>query len=72
MLLLVLAHYLLESVRVDEFYSVFFINLIDRNALVLEGVEEVDELRHFVCVVGFFLGHLFEFPRLVVRFNHEI
>jgi len=72
LLLLVLAHDLLESVGVDEFDSVFFIDLVDRDALVLQRVEEVNELGHFVCVVGFFLRHLFQLAGLVVRLNHQV
>ena len=51
LVLVVLAHDFLKSIRLYEFHSLLLVDLVHWNAFVLEREEEVDELRYFVGVV---------------------
>ena len=67
-----LTHYFFETISLNEFDAVIFIDLIDRNTLVLQGEEEVNEFAYLVGVVGFLFLQLLHFSLLFLQLDEQV
>lgn len=67
-----LSHDLLEAVSLYELDTIVLIDFVDRNALVLQSEEEVDEFADLVRVVGLLLLNLFQLPLLVLKLHEQV
>jgi hypothetical protein len=67
-----LTHDFLEALRFDELDAVFLVDLVDRNALVLQREEEVNELADLVCVVGLLFLDFLQLALTLLELDQQV